>query len=150
MKAVAADAPWYADGLRFGCTRCGVCCTGGGIVEVTDAEIARLAGYLGLEDAVFRAKFTRPLRRGRIKLTAHDQGACVFLDASDKRRGCQVHAARPAQCRSYPFWASIVETQVHWQDEATRCPGINRGAHHPLDDIRAGLRAEADPDGQLD
>ncbi len=141
--------PWYADGLRFGCTRCGACCSGGGVVEVTDAEIARLSAFLALEDAAFRSEYTRPLRRGGVALVEGDHGECVFLDLEPRseRRRCSVHGARPGQCRSYPFWAATLESAAHWKDEATRCPGIGQGPLRAWGEIREALRVEADPDG---
>src|SRR5438309_1083700 len=45
----ATAGQWYVDGLRFTCTQCGNCCTGGpGYVWISDEEIARLAAYLEL------------------------------------------------------------------------------------------------------
>ena len=39
--------PWYAGGLRFACTQCGNCCTGGpGFVWLTYADMLRTAGEL--------------------------------------------------------------------------------------------------------
>ena len=41
--------PWYADGLRFACTRCGNCCTGPpGAVWINEAEARQLARRLEL------------------------------------------------------------------------------------------------------
>ena len=38
--------PWYEDGLRFRCTRCGACCTGSpGFVWVNAEELADIAEY---------------------------------------------------------------------------------------------------------
>ena len=38
---------WYADGLRFTCSQCGNCCTGGpGYVWIDRDEIVKLAAYL--------------------------------------------------------------------------------------------------------
>lgn len=43
--------PWYADGLRFECTRCGHCCTGEpGTVRVYEEEIGTLASFLKLAE----------------------------------------------------------------------------------------------------
>ena len=40
--------PWFKDGLRFTCTRCGKCCTGPpGFVWVNDEEVAAIAEYIG-------------------------------------------------------------------------------------------------------
>ena len=46
-----ADTPWYRNGLRFTCTRCGRCCGGGpGTIRASDDEIAALAAGLGMDD----------------------------------------------------------------------------------------------------
>ena len=38
--------PWYQDGLRFRCTRCGHCCTGTpGNVWINEEEIAAIAEF---------------------------------------------------------------------------------------------------------
>src|SRR2546428_221024 len=56
------DDPWYQDGLRFRCTRCGNCCTGApGFVWVNDEEIAAIADYLGQPLTHVLARLTRPV-----------------------------------------------------------------------------------------
>jgi Fe-S-cluster containining protein len=58
--------PWYRDGLRFRCTRCGSCCTGEpGNVWVTDEEIAAIAAFRGETVEQVRGWYTRTGRRGR-------------------------------------------------------------------------------------
>lgn len=127
-----ASDPWYRDGLRFGCTRCGNCCTGQpGTVRVSDAEIGALARHLGLDDAAFRAIYTRELRGGEISLREKSDRACVFYGEG----GCGVYSLRPRQCRTWPFWRSVVHSEERWNDEALDCPGMNRGALHPADAI---------------
>ena len=45
---------WYADGLRFKCTQCGNCCTGGpGYVWFDDDEAQAMADQLGIEKREF-------------------------------------------------------------------------------------------------
>lgn len=128
------EGPWYRDGLRFECTRCGACCRGAtGSVRVSDAEIAALASRLGLSDAEFRAIYTRRLRGAEISLRERRNGDCVFWSET---RGCGVYADRPRQCRSYPFWASIVHSRERWEEEAQGCPGIDAGPLRDADWIR--------------
>ena len=44
-----AVRPWYAEGLRFECTQCGNCCSGGpGAVWFTSEEAGGMARALGL------------------------------------------------------------------------------------------------------
>ena len=50
--------------------------------------------------------------------------ACYFLD---ERGRCRVHAVKPAQCRSYPFWPEILSSAVTWRAEAAACEGIGQG-----------------------
>src|SRR5437762_2532036 len=53
--------PWYRDGLRFRCTRCGHCCTGApGYVWVTPEELQALADFLGQPPDEVRALYARP------------------------------------------------------------------------------------------
>jgi hypothetical protein len=119
---------WYQDGLRFACTRCGNCCGGEpGTVRVSDAEIEVLAREVGLADAEFRAAFTRRLPRGEVSLRERGDGTCVLYDP---RRGCTVYAKRPRQCRTWPFWRSVVHSPERWAEEAESCPGMNRGPLH--------------------
>ena len=44
--------------------------------------------------------------------------ACIFLDKHTNQ--CQIYEARPTQCRTYPFWPSIVESVQDWNDECRR------------------------------
>jgi len=113
------------------------------VVEVSDAEIVRLAGCLGLAEDAFRECYTRRLRKGRIALRDASHGDCAFLVGAESERGCRVHAARPDQCRSYPFWPSILHTRAHWREEGDRCPGIGSGAWHDEAQIEQALSRSA-------
>jgi len=121
--------PWYEQGLRFECTRCGNCCTGpSGTVLVAPEELAALAERLELARHEFRASYTRTLPSGAISLRERERAdgshECVFWDAG---AGCRVYAQRPRQCRTWPFWRGTVETPVHWENAAETCPGIGTG-----------------------
>lgn len=130
------DSPWWRDGLRFECTRCGLCCRGSGRVAVTDGDIERLATHLDLEDAVFRERFTSGDRRGRVDLLDAKNGDCIFFAEG---RGCTVYEARPVQCRTYPFWRSVLHDEPSWKIEGGHCEGIERGEVVPAAEIRAKL-----------
>jgi hypothetical protein len=128
---------WYASGLRFECTGCGRCCRGHGLVELSDADIARLATGLDLGEAEFRERYTRPLRKGRIGLIDHLDGDCALFDREARR--CSVHSHRPEQCRAYPFWPSVLHSRQTWAEEAVHCEGIGHGPLHDADELRRWL-----------
>ena len=125
MWLAMANVPWYRDGLRFECTQCGRCCGGvSGTVLVSDDEIEALALRLGVTPEAFRARFTYTRRGGDVSLRERANYDCVFFDPE---RGCTVYEDRPQQCRTYPFWDSIVHTPESWAKEAEYCEGIGRG-----------------------
>ena len=133
MNDGVASQPWYGDGLRFECTRCGNCCTGSpGTVLVNDEEIAALAVRLELGDEEFRSRYTRVLYDGTVSLQEKPDYDCVFYSRSE---GCLVYEDRPRQCRTWPFWGSNLETSASWAREATGCPGMNRGRLYTLEEI---------------
>jgi Fe-S-cluster containining protein len=84
----------------FVCQQCGACCRVPGVVRVTSSDIDRLAAHLGLSVETFIADYTdlSPSRTGLI-LKGEKDGPCIFLTANNQ---CQVHVARPQQCRDYP------------------------------------------------
>jgi Fe-S-cluster containining protein len=126
------EKPWYQDGLRFECTRCGNCCTGApGYVWVDDDEIAALAETAGVGVEEFTALYTRQVGRRRT-LRERLNGDCVFWD---RRTGCTVYEHRPGQCRTWPFWESNVESPEAWERMKAGCPGAGRGELIPVEEI---------------
>jgi Fe-S-cluster containining protein len=120
------DEPWYRDGLRFECTRCGHCCTGApGTVRVDEDEAAALAAHLGLDLADFHERLTRRLDDGATSLSEKPTLECALWD---RERGCTVYPVRPKQCRTWPFWRANLASPAHWAESARTCPGMNRGA----------------------
>jgi Fe-S-cluster containining protein len=129
--------PWYRDGLRFTCTQCGDCCTGApGYVWVRDEELAALAAHRGESVEEVRDLYTRSTSRGRT-LRERANGDCVFYD---RKVGCTVYPARPAQCRTWPFWESNVATPADWQHTCAVCPGSGRGELISAEEITRRLK----------
>ena len=128
------NEPWYKQGLRFECTQCGNCCTGeAGFVWVSDDEIEALANRLGESDLdEFERLYLRRIG-ARKSLIEFPNGDCVFFDP--KSRSCSVYEQRPLQCRSWPFWASNLETEADWQRTCQDCPGAGKGTLYELADI---------------
>jgi uncharacterized protein len=133
----SSDKPWYPQGLGFACTGCGDCCTGApGYVWVTKAEIAALAAAVKLDTEQLQRRYVR-LVGIRRSLIEYANGDCAFFD--NVRRCCKVYAARPRQCRTWPFWASNLRNRECWDDMAAYCPGANKGRLVPLVEIEKAL-----------
>lgn len=125
--------PWFRDGLRFECTRCGGCCTGApGYVWVTEEEVAAIAALWGETVEAFARRHVRRIA-DRLSLCERPGGDCEMYD---RERGCTVYAARPAQCRAYPFWTANVKSPEAWARAGRECPGIGRGEVVPMEEIR--------------
>jgi Fe-S-cluster containining protein len=136
-------AEWYADGLRFACRRCGNCCSGkGSVVVVTPREREALARRLGMTVAEFEARHTRVSMDDVVLVDDEETGDCEWLERrADGTTACRVNAAKPDQCRSYPFWPRVVASRESWEAEGRRCRGIGRGEAVPAAEIdrRSGL-----------
>ncbi|UCE85316.1 MAG: YkgJ family cysteine cluster protein [Deltaproteobacteria bacterium] len=116
---------WYRGGLRFACTECGACCTGGaGYTWVGEADAARLAAQRGLSLDAFGRRYLRRVGERYALLEDRRTGDCVFLE----RGRCSVYAARPAQCRAYPFWPRNLASREAWNAAARECEGIRDDA----------------------
>ena len=127
MNNAPEDHSFPAEGLRFDCTRCQRCCRlEPGLVLLSHQDLDRLADFLDLSREAVRDRYCRTVQTGgvgRLTLQEHDNYDCVFWGAG----GCTVYAARPLQCRSFPFWPSQVADEESWQAAARECPGIGLG-----------------------
>ena len=97
---------------EFTCRRCGACCRiKDGIVRVSDAEIARIAAFLGMSETEFIANETdvAPDRRSLV-LKSHPDGSCVYLTADNL---CRINSVKPDKCRTFPFeWTNPDSREV--------------------------------------
>lgn len=126
--------PWYHEGLRFTCTQCGNCCSGGpGVVWLTESELQAIAGFRGISVGEMRINHTR-LHNGALALREFENGDCTFLDGQSRR--CTVYPVRPAQCRTWPFWNSNLESPSAWERAKGVCPGMDHGDLVQLETIQ--------------
>lgn len=134
---------WFVreGGLRFACTQCGNCCSGPeGYVHFTPEEGARLAARLGVSVEVFVSGYTKRSPGGLSlaeKRSAYGLD-CIFLDRErvPGKAVCSVYEDRPAQCRTWPFWKSVVRSEGSWRAAMRTCPGIGKGNLVPVEEIR--------------
>jgi hypothetical protein len=123
--------------LRFQCTGCGACCIGGPdhVVEVSAQEAEAIRAHLELSRTWFRRRYLdRNADDTGIRLNR--DGRCPFLGRDNR---CRVYPVRPHQCRTYPWWPELLASRQHWQEEARRCEGMNRGTIVPLARIQHAL-----------
>lgn len=149
LDVLPSTDPWYEEGLKFTCTQCGNCCTGGpGYVWISDEEVEWLAVFLKLTPREVLARHCRKvggrwtLKERRTPAGLYD---CVFLTEIEtprakgkdlatgeaipmKRRGCSIYPVRPLQCRTWPFWESNLSSEEAWDSASKKCPGLNRGS----------------------
>jgi Fe-S-cluster containining protein len=129
-----SEQPWYKDGLQFQCTGCGDCCTGApGYVWVNKEEITALAAEVGLDVPEFEKLYVRKIGARKSLKELKKSYDCVFLDADTRK--CRVYAARPRQCRTWPFWDSNIRTPEAWAHTCEVCPGSGTGKLHQLEVI---------------
>ncbi|CAK9108438.1 unnamed protein product [Durusdinium trenchii] len=117
---------WWAEGIRFGCTSCGRCCVRrvpAASAPLAKSEIEGMAQALSLSTSGFLSKYTTKMdKSSAVELKVDSSsGRCLLLSDSGK---CSVHNARPAACRTYPFWPENLASPYEWAREAVLCEGI--------------------------
>jgi len=124
---------WYSNGLRFSCRQCGRCCTGEpGYVWLTREDTERICDSLSISINEFLKNYCRSVN-GHISLLEYQNGDCIFFDGVSR---CKIYTVRPAQCRQFPFWPHILESQSAWDMEKKRCPGIGHGKRRNEKEIK--------------
>eukprot|EP00741_Cyanophora_paradoxa_P021531 tig00021357_g20786.t1 len=118
---------------------CGKCCSLPGVVWVNDSEVQAMADHLHVPRATFEERFTKNMGSGWwvLKKKPGSQDCSLLED-----NACTVNVVKPVQCRTYPYWGSIMENPGNWMVEGRQfCEGINH-EEAPLvqpDEIRKQL-----------
>lgn len=117
----------YKKGLHFQCQGCNYCCSvEPGFVFLSQNDLDKLVKHFSLDQETFINKYCRKVDIGigyRISLLEKDNFDCIFLT----EKGCSCYEDRPLQCKTYPFWPSIVDSEESWLEEGKSCPGIGKG-----------------------
>lgn len=136
--------PFYKNGLDFECQRCSYCCRHEpGYVFLSERDLSALLAETGLKRDAFIERYCTWVDIGffkRLSLTEKPNNDCIFWSEA----GCGVYHARPLQCRSYPFWVQVVESEQSWREEGKSCPGIGRGKRHSAEEINQWLEKRLD------
>ena len=118
------NRPWWMDGVPFACQAdCGRCCDEpGGIVYLRPEDAQKLANHHNLSVKDWLERDCRQTLDGRYILNSDQYtDVCIYLDENKK---CTVYQSRPAQCKSYPFWAENVRSDRSWKRTVKECPGL--------------------------
>ena len=134
---------FYAEGLRFECTRCSRCCRHApGYVFLSSEDLDRLAEASRLSPLEFFERYCREVDLygiGRISLRERDSYDCILWDEG----GCSLYDARPEQCRSYPFWSANLSSRESWAAVIEECPGAGQGRLFSAEEIDGWLELAA-------
>jgi Fe-S-cluster containining protein len=121
---------FFDEGIRFQCQGCGTCCTGApGVVRVDEQEIVAIAVFIERSVAETIDTFLFPWANGH-SVREDDDGRCLFYDD-----GCRIYPVRPRQCRTFPFWFSIMRAESRWNAIRSQCPGIGTGRRYTKAEI---------------
>lgn len=132
MKELYDRSYFFDHGLRFECIRCGKCCKWSpGVVSIDKKECPRIAQYLDISLPCFIKKYLHPFRNG-YRILEKPNGWCPFYD---EESGCTIYSVRPVQCRTFPFWFTILRSEENWHRISRQCPGIGRGNLYSKDQI---------------
>jgi Fe-S-cluster containining protein len=103
---------------------------------VEEDEVQAIADFRGETLEEVTAMYTH-LVNGDRSLRDKPNTDCIFYDAS---AGCTVYAARPRQCRTWPFWESTTSTSAAWERTQKICPGAGKGELIPPEEITRRIK----------
>ena len=131
------DNVFFRDGLYFSCIRCSDCCRlGPGHVYLSEKDVQLLAEGLQMKYTDVMDTYCRwvPSTGGKKQLSLREKPGfdCIFW-----QDGCKMYNYRPLQCRTFPFWDSILCSRDVW--ESLNCPGAGKGAFHSREYIESCL-----------
>lgn len=137
------EGRFYAGGLRFSCKRCSACCRfEAGFVFLSEKDASLLASALKMSLLEFIAAYCRWVygESGKLQLSLKEKSNfdCVFWNPEEGGI-CGVYDARPLQCRTFPFWPSVVDGKDSWEMTARDCPGMGEGILHSRGSIEKYL-----------
>src|SRR3972149_4916314 len=142
VEKIASESPvivtfYKKKGLRFQCRRCSGCCRHNpGFVFLSEKDIRDLVEITELSIGNFFRLYLRIVNIGafyRVSLREKANYDCIFWEAG----GCRVYPKRPLQCRSFPFWNSLLASEAIWREQTKSCPGIGAGLIHDFAEIES-------------
>ena len=148
QSTTATEKPWWQDGVRFECQGSGKCCTSHGeygFVFVSPADRKRFAKHLKISTRSFSKKYCDTLN-GVYHLKEDPKNPdCMFLIG----KRCSVYDARPAQCRTWPFWPEVMNAKTWKKEVVTFCPGLGKGPKISAASIKKNLAEQSEAEDAM-
>lgn len=140
--------PFLIDGIKFQCQGSGKCCTSHGefgFVFLSLKDRQAMAKLLKISTRQFTQKYCKKNNDLYHLIERPDNPDCLFL----KNKQCRVYAARPTQCRTWPFWPEIMNAKA-WKKEIVQfCPGANKGKFWSYAEIKEQMDLQKKSEDQL-
>jgi Fe-S-cluster containining protein len=109
-------------------------------VFLSEKDLNKLASELKMDNDGFLSAYCRWVERGQgvelLSLKEKQNYDCIFWNS-----GCTVYQSRPLQCRTFPFWESVLCSAKTWEAAAGSCPGINSGSLRSYEEIKGCLQS---------
>ncbi|MBN2857673.1 MAG: YkgJ family cysteine cluster protein [Candidatus Delongbacteria bacterium] len=123
---------FYKHGIRFECKKCGNCCVGNGYVFIFPVDLERLIEKSGFNLEELQRTYLSTVD-GYTVFRDGGSGACIFWDPIVK--GCRIYEARPTQCRTFPFWKTLLYKKAKWDEGTKTCHGVGEGRLYSEEEI---------------
>jgi Fe-S-cluster containining protein len=142
------DKEIFKKGINFECQGSSNCCVSRGnygYVYLSKKDQTKIVKYLNLSTNLFKKKYCE-FSDGYLHLKELNiDGNCQFL----KNKKCSIYAARPIQCRTWPFWKENMNAKK-WKEELIDfCPGIGKGRLISASTIQKKINRELKNDKQI-
>lgn len=115
---------------EFQCQQSGNCCRCPGIVHVTQKDIESMATIKNIPVFDFMNNYVIRQNGWSVVASTTFRTSC-FLNEKNQ---CDVYQARPEQCRTYPHWPELWESEERVVKETALCPGLKKALNKAYPD----------------
>ena len=109
---------------------------------LSKSDVSRISVALNMKPDEFTQAYCRwvPAKNGEMHLSLREKSNydCIFWaveTGSDTDGRCSIYKERPLQCRTFPFWPSMLMSSKSWLSVAEDCPGIDHGDLYAFESI---------------
>lgn len=136
--------PAVEKGFYFQCAQCGNCCSENteGFIFIFPEDVEQLAQALQLPKKNIAEQYFSILSyefriwTEDLEYTGKREALdtlvfrtdlsedCIFLEAKDQTKRCQIYDHRPMQCRTFPLWSMNMTMEEYLTEAMKNCKGI--------------------------